>query len=220
MVVQNEVTVSGFGYKFLAADILQKIKEGFCQGFVHHHVFHLGPPRANCSRDCSRLSSVLVEPHINRIVPRHPHSCFLLPHVSRRFISVYDLLSFLHVPHQGSKEITFLHTIIRIGVGSSKMPLVPRLEVADVVALVNIRQSDSGNLLAPLFLNFLGPLDKREMFLELQSIDINDPFFFFLIQAAVLSFTVHCRREIIDHTVVILVAFHDPHHSAVDYVHL
>ena len=53
-----------------------------------------------------------MKPHINGIVPRHPDPGALLPHVRGSLVCVDDLLSFLHVLHQGSKEVTFLRSVV------------------------------------------------------------------------------------------------------------
>lgn len=99
MIIKNEVGLPWIFHEILVANVLQEFDECFRQCLVRDLVLHQRPVLTDRSSNGSGLSSIFMQPHIDRVVPRHPYSGFLFPHVSRRFISENDLHAFLHETH-------------------------------------------------------------------------------------------------------------------------
>lgn len=100
------------------------------------------------------------------------------------------------------------------------MPLVPRLEVSNVVTLVNIGQGNSAKLQSVLLLNQLGSFMQGEVLPVLQGVDVGDPVLLYLCQPFVFSSAVPCIGEVVNHASSQLVVADNPYHSTVDYTHL
>lgn len=100
------------------------------------------------------------------------------------------------------------------------MPFVTRLEVANVVTFVNVRQSNSADRYMELFFYQIDPFQQGEVLLILQGVDVGNPVHLCLCQAAVLSPAIPCIGEIVDNASSQLVVFDYPDHGAVNDSHL
>ena len=87
----------------------------------------------------------------------------------RRFVEIDDLLAFVHKAQQGLQENALLRGILLFG-GLAQVPLVAGLEVADAVALVDVRQGRSSDPFAILRFDLVAALLQRLILPQLQRV--------------------------------------------------
>ena len=79
VVVEHDHRVPGLTSEFLD-DILKEGVEASGVGLVGHMELHERPLLADRPYHSTRPPSISLQPHVDRLVPRHPNPRALLPH--------------------------------------------------------------------------------------------------------------------------------------------
>ena len=183
---------------------------------------HQRPVLADCPDNRARLPPVSLQPHVDRLILRHPNPRALLPHHRGGFVEINNALVLPHVTPELLEEVLLLAEELLLDHLAPEAELVARFEVAYSMPSIDIGQggaSDPFNM-RPLQFDRVTALLKSEILLLTQGVECSDPLLLPLSEATVLAYSVAGLDTVDELAVVQFVLSHYSHHGLVEKVHL